>query len=283
MDGRDGLSTRAEILKRTHRRKSVFWLACVLGVLTVVGLGVGYDQLFSSRDALLQQDTSTETTSDVQPVGVKGNWRLVFFDDFNGTELDTENWSSCWFPLSGCGTMNEVTTSPENVQLADGTVVMTLASTASGALISSDPRGGAQSGFEFTDGYAEARVLFAGDGRTIYNWPAWWVTGQSWPDTGENDIAEGLGMMTVNYHSASGAHNQGEVSGVWAGSYHTYGVHRQQGRSDVYYDGALVKSYATDDGLAPHYLVFNIGTKPSRQQVFGAGSEMKVDYVRVWK
>ena len=29
--------------------------------------------------------------------------------------------------------------------------------------------------------------------QTIYNWPAWWVSGPSWPAAGENDIADGLG------------------------------------------------------------------------------------------
>ena len=58
------------------------------------------------------------------------------------------------------------------------------------------------------------RIYFPGDGTTIYNWPAWWTTGLAWPGNGENDIAEGLGTMTVNYHSSAGASNQGTVPGI---------------------------------------------------------------------
>jgi len=46
--------------------------------------------------------------------------------------------------------------------------------------------------------------------------------------------------------------------------------------------GNLVKSYVTHDGEAPQYLIFNVGTKASRTQVFGAASRVFVDYVRVW-
>ena len=36
------------------------------------------------------------------------------------------------------------------------------------------------------------------------------------------------------------------------------------------------------DGLAPQYLIFNVGTNNSRKRVYGADSQVKVDWVRVW-
>ena len=150
--------------------------------------------------------------------------------------------------------------------------------------MTTNPRSGAAgAGFQYRTGIVEARIWFPGDGVHCYNWPAWWTTGQSWPTNGEHDIAEVLrGNMTVNYHSSSGSHNQGAVPGYWCGGFHTYAVHRKVGSADVYYDGVRVKSYPTDDGNAPHYLVINVGVSNKRYPAYGAASQIRVDYVRAW-
>ncbi len=181
--------------------------------------------------------------------------------------------------------MNGSTTAKSNVAVGDGVVTLTQAARDSGALIDTDPKQG-RPGFQFTEGYAEARVYFPGSGEAVYNWPAWWTVGAPWPGEGENDIAEGLGALTVNYHGPCSA-NHGQIPGVWVNGFHTYGLHRYrtssgETRADVYYDGRRVKSYRVCDGNAPHYLIFNVGTKESRQMVYGSASEVKVDWVRVW-
>lgn len=221
------------------------------------------------------------TPPTMQPTGVPGNWTIKFDDEFNGKALDQSRWSNCWFS-PGCGKMNNVTTSPSNVSMANGNLILTLASPSSGALVSTNPNGGATVGYQFTTGVVEARIYFPGSRTACYNWPGFWVTGQSWPTTGENDIAEVLGgQMTVNYHSSSGTHNQGVVPGMWCGAYHVYTLNRQATKSDVYYDGQLVKSYATDDNSAPQYVVINVGT--NSPAAYGAASQIHVDYVRVWQ
>ncbi|WP_400159217.1 family 16 glycosylhydrolase [Arthrobacter sp. BPSS-3] len=222
------------------------------------------------------------STGGPAPLGVPGNWSLAFNDDFNGAGLDTNKWAACWF-APGCGTMNKVSTSPANVSVSNGNLVLNLASATSGALVSSNPRGGAGTGYQFTTGYVEARIKFPGNANGLYNWPAFWTTGQSWPATGENDIAEVLkAKMTVNYHSTSGAQNQGGVGGNWANEYHTFGLHRMAGSSDVYFDGVKVKSYPTNDGNAPQYLVLNVGAS-STNPAYGPASQVLVDYVRAWQ
>jgi hypothetical protein len=216
------------------------------------------------------------------PLGVPGNWTLAFEDTFDGTALDLNKWSSSWF---NGGTMNKVKTSPANVAVTDGNLVLTLSDSATGALVSTNPKGGAKTGYQFTTGYVEARIWFPGNGtaNSCYNWPAWWTDGQSWPGNGEHDIAEVLGgQMTVNYHSASGAHNQGAVPGVWNNGWHVYGLWRKGSTAEVYYDGKLVKSYPTDDGNAPQYLILNVGNGGS-PNVYGAASQVRVDYVRAWQ
>ena len=222
------------------------------------------------------------STGGPAPLGVPGNWSLAFNDDFNGAGLDTNKWAACWF-APGCGTMNKVSTSPANVSVSNGNLVLNLASATSGALVSSNPRGGAGTGYQFTTGYVEARIKFPGNANGLYNWPAFWSTGQSWPATGENDIAEVLkAKMTVNYHSTSGAQNQGGVGGNWANEYHTFGLHRMASSSDVYFDGVKVKSYPTNDGNAPQYLVLNVGAS-STNPAYGPASQVLVDYVRAWQ
>ncbi len=182
--------------------------------------------------------------------------------------------------------MNHVTAHASNVQVTGGELLLTLASSRSGALLSSNPQEvrGPGSGYDLpVGGFTEARVYFPGRGSTIYNWPAWWVSGPRWPAGGESDIAEGLGPLTVNYHSRSGAHNQGTVPGIWSNAYHLYGMHRKAHSVDVYWDGMLVKSYATDDNGAPQALLLNVGSSSSHEAAYGVASRMKVDYVRVFQ
>lgn len=222
------------------------------------------------------------STGNPAPLGVPGNWTMAFSDEFNGAGLDSSKWAACWF-APGCGTMNKVSTSPANVAVSNGNLALSLSSATTGALVSTNPRGGAGTGYQFTTGYVEARIKFPGNANGLYNWPAFWSTGQSWPATGENDIAEVLkARMTVNYHSTSGAQNQGGVGGNWANEYHTFGLHRMAASSDVYFDGVKVKSYPTNDGNAPQYLVLNVGAS-SANPAYGPASQMMVDYVRAWR
>lgn len=215
------------------------------------------------------------------PVGVGGAWTLVFDDEFDGTSLDTTKWDPHWFDEGA--KQNNVGTYAENVAVAGGNLVLTLASASSGASVNTQ----SNDGFAVQIGmYAEARVSFPGDGDKLYNWPAWWISGRPWPSAGEHDIAEVLGgKLTVNYHSPSGAHNQGAVPGSWANAFHVYGIHRKAATADVYWDGELVKSYATDDNGDGQYLIFNVGHDTSARAAvaYGADSQVKVDYVRVWK
>lgn len=214
-------------------------------------------------------------------MGVPGNWTMKFEDEFNGTALDTTRWKA----LEGYR-MNNTTTRAANVSVSGGNLVLTLPSSTSGAYVSSAKYDGAgANGFLLpVGGYAEARVYMPGTATTIYNWPAWWTSGPNWPAAGENDVAEVLGgKMTVNYHSLSGAHNQGVIPGTWHNAFHVFGIHRKTSSSDVYYDGELVKSYPTDDNGAGESLLLNVGSTSGSNQVYGTDSQVKVDYVRAWQ
>jgi hypothetical protein len=206
------------------------------------------------------------------------DWSLVFDDEFSGTSLDTTRWAPNWY--SEGGKMNNVGTYAANVSVSGGYLILTLAGPTSGALINTQ----SNNGFQVQDGmYAESRINFPGDGTHVYNWPTWWISGTPYPAPGENDIAEALGgQLTVNYHSVSGAHNQGSVPGAWGNAFHVYGIWRKVGSADVYWDGALVKSYTTDDNGGGENLILNVGSNSS-YPAYGTASQVLVDYVRVWQ
>lgn len=208
-----------------------------------------------------------------------GGWGApVFEDEFNGTSVDTSRWTT----LDGWST-NNVTVHTSNVAVSGGNLLLTLASSSSGAEVDSYPADGAgPNGYSLpVGGFVEARVYFPGNGTTIYNWPAFWISGPNWPAAGESDVAEGLGTLTVNYHSPSGAHNQGTIPGVWSNAFHTYGLYRASSYCDVYWDGQLVKQYPTDDNGQPEAILINVGA--GNQAVYGTASQIKVDYVRAWQ
>jgi hypothetical protein len=201
---------------------------------------------------------------------MSGNWKLAFDDEFNGTALNTSVWNN----HDGWTNQNNVTDHASNITEAGGDLTLTLASSSSGATIGSN-----QNVLGVGD-FAEARVYFAGSGTSIYNWPAWWASGPSWPAAGENDIAEGLGSLTVNYHSPSGADNTGTVTGTWSNAFHTFGIYRASTYCNVYYDGTLVRHYTTNDNGGAEELLFTMGAANTLQ--YGSAGQMKVDYVRVW-
>ena len=223
-------------------------------------------------------------TTQPTPLGVPGSWHLVFDDEFD--ILNTAVWTPYWFnDCNPKSVMNNVKTCSSNVRVANGEAVLQLSDAESGALLSTNPKDGVpgHAGFEFTSGYVEARIHFPGTcSSRIPNWPAWWTVGQRFPHTGEIDIAEALaGDVESVYHSADGTKSR-QVSGCWAGSYHTYGLYRKAGVNDIYYDGRRVHSYASSDGNSPHYLILNVGVSAG-PRIFGERGSVKVDYVRAWQ
>jgi hypothetical protein len=213
------------------------------------------------------------------PHGPAGNWVQTFDDEFNGTAVDTTKWAKNWYGEGG--KMNNVGTYAADVTESGGSLNLALPDSTHGALVHTDIPGG----YRLPVGSCvEAEVNFPGSGSTIYNWPAWWASSAAadgWPSSGEHDIAEGLGPLTINYHSPSGAHNFGAVAGTWAGAYHDYTLCRNAGSADVYWDGVLRKHYTTDDNGKPEILILNVGV--GNTHVYGAAATVHVNYVRAFK
>jgi hypothetical protein len=204
------------------------------------------------------------------PFGMGGPWKLVFSESFDGSSLNRKVWNA----HGGWTNQNGVSDSLGNVAIRNGRAILTLASGSSGAEL-----GTLHFSLRVGD-FAQARIKFAGAGNTIYNWPAFWASGPDWPQGGENDIAEGFGALTINYHSPSLVEHSGTIPGDWAGHFHTYGIYRGRGYSSVYWDGKLIRTYRTDDDGQPETLLLTLGA--GNQIRTGPTGAMIVDYVRAW-
>ena len=220
--------------------------------------------------------------------GLGPNWALVFHDDFTGTRLNKTNWAPYWFSNGSLNPGSSTYGYASNVTV-NGQLNLQLWNSTNGALISSDPYGGAKAGFQFTYGYAEAQLTLPTNGTVIANWPAWWLDGQNWPMDGEIDIMEGLsGHAAWHYHYDSGggsdSHPIGGNINTSPGT-HIYGVNWYPGHLDFYYDGTLVASASSGSlsggatiSSSPMYLLLDYdgGSGP-------VPATMVVNYVRVFQ
>jgi hypothetical protein len=217
------------------------------------------------------------------PVPVTG---LLFGEEFTGSGFSGV-WANAPFNA------NNVTSLAGNATVANSQASLALSSSTVGALIDTDPAA-AVTGFTFGDGvYIEFGANFPGSGANMYGWPALWTSGDTWPTEGEIDIAEVLynspnGTMSSNYHWGPSAGDETVNIGtyeplnsyVYAAAFHTYGVARYAGTNIVFYDGAPVYAYPTNDGGLPNFLLANIGL--STGQTFHASS-LVINYVRVFQ
>lgn len=239
-------------------------------------------------------------TPAVQPVGVTGNWNLKFQDNFDTGPLNTAVWTPYWFTTAG--TWRGVTTDPNNVTVSGGELQLTLSDATHGALISSNPSDGVpgHTGFQFTYGYAEARIYIPGPSASVaYNWAGFTTRGQSYPTDGHSDVVEtagwdSTGSFTTTYHYDSDGNttpgvfthtaNGITVSGSWANGWHVYGIHRKVGSTDIYWDGVKVFTYSTFDGGRPMYFILSQAQSVApANQMYGVNGRMRVDYVRYWE
>jgi hypothetical protein len=215
------------------------------------------------------------------PDGPAGTWHLAFDDEFNGNSLNadlkTPAWAPYWF--ANGDSSNGTTMASSNVSVSGGYLHLAMASNGTGALVSTNPDAGG--GFQFSYGYAEARIYLPGSGDSIDDWPAWWTDGQSWPADGEMDILEGMGGQAC-WHFHSDAGGPGSCAAGDYTGWHTYGADWEPGKVTYYYDGVDVGTIATGITSSPMYLLL----ENSDGQYSGPlvkPTDMLVDYVRVWQ
>ncbi|MDE6432708.1 MAG: carbohydrate binding domain-containing protein [Lachnospiraceae bacterium] len=197
------------------------------------------------------EPTTEEPTTDQPTVPVKG-YELKWKDDFEGTELNQDDWN---VELHAPGWVNaelqKYVDSKDNIYVEDGNLVIKPIKTGEGKEATyTSGRVNTQGKHDFTYGLFEARVKVpTGKGYL----PAFWMMptnenlyGQ-WPKCGEIDIMEVMGQEndkvygTIHY-GAPHAESQGTqklTKGNFSDEYHVFSCEWEPGSIKWYVDGVL--------------------------------------------
>lgn len=234
------------------------------------------------------------------------NWELVWSDEFDGTTLNTDNWTPV---VAGTGFGNQerqyYTNRPQNLRVEDGKLIITALleeykvgnstwNYTSARITSSGKR-------DFTYGKIEARIKLPKGAGT---WPAFWTLGYgSWPSAGEIDIMEYVGrkpdeiqcnVHTKDYNGMNGK-NMGMKKTVpnVSDDFHTYAIEWNSQRIRFFFNGehywtfsSLTVNEANYPFNKPQYIILNLaigGTMGGTVDDTIFPQEYIIDYVRVYK
>jgi beta-glucanase (GH16 family) len=233
--------------------------------------------------------------------------RLLWSDEFNGSTINTANWT---FDIGNGGWGNNeleyYTNRSVNARVENGTLVIEARRENFGGSAYTSARLKTQGRRTFgVNTWVEARIQVP-QGQGI--WPAFWMLGSSissigWPGCGEIDIMEirgqnpfvNIGTMhwlgPSNEHAYySGSYNS---AASLAGGFHTFAVSRTTAAIKWYVDGVQYHEgniaggiNATSEFQAPFFILANVAVggsfvgNPNSSTVFP--QRMRIDYVRVW-
>lgn len=251
--------------------------------------------------ALLLAALCLQTSAFAVPAG----WTLVWADEFDGSNINVQNWT---FDTGGGGWGNNeleyYTDRPENARIENGNLVIEARKERyrNGAYTSARLK--TQGLKTWTYGRIEARIKIP-YGQGI--WPAFWLLGNDintvgWPGCGEVDIMENIGREPYTVHGTihgpgySGANGVGSLltaTTPWSDDYHLYAVewntnHIEWSVDDVPYFSVspadLPGAWVFDH---PFYIILNVavgGSWPgSPDATTQFPQQMLVDYVRVYQ
>ena len=245
------------------------------------------------------------------PYEVDSKWKLVWADEFEGDELNLDNWTRQVLPDPYNEEWQQYFDRKENSFVKDGYLVIK-------AIHTSDVHGDKQytSGRLHTGGkhswkYGKiaARIQLP-HGKGI--WPAFWMLGDDiteiggktpWPKCGEIDILELYGtrddaVVEANLHYDDDGHKHvGAASfklkqGIFADNFHVFEVEWTKEKMTWLVDGHAYHSVditaeAMNEFHASQYILLNIavgGTHAGRpDQTTPFPAQMYVDWVRVYQ
>jgi beta-glucanase (GH16 family) len=234
-------------------------------------------------------------------------WKLVWNDEFDGPELNTNNWK---YDIDGQGGGNNelqyYTDSPENSSLENGSFVITALDNGYADKPYTSAAIRSKNLAEWKYGKFEIRAkLPMGQGM----WPAIWMMPAKnvyggWPLSGEIDIMENVGHApneifgTIHYgdrwpnNKYTSQHYVSENS--FADDYHVYAIEWEPNKISWYIDGVLYSTKTPDDlggnkwvWDQEFYLIINLavgGNLPgSPDETTQFPQKFYIDYVRVYK
>jgi hypothetical protein len=232
---------------------------------------------------------------------------LIWSDEFNGTAINTSNWT---FDLGNGGFGNNelenYTNRPENARIENGMLIIEARRENLGGSAYTSARLKTQGLRTFpVNTWVEARIQ-APQGQGI--WPAFWSMGSSistvgWPSCGEIDILEIRGqnpfenLGTMHWANDNGSHAGfgGSVTSPvsLAAGFHTYAISRTTTAIKWYLDGVQYFEgniaggiNSTSEFQAQFFILLNVAVggnfvgSPNASTPFP--QQMRVDYVRVW-
>ncbi|NGY37869.1 glycoside hydrolase family 16 protein [Flavobacterium sp. XN-5] len=244
----------------------------------------------------------------VKPVAK--SWKLVYADEFDGTEYDqkywtsyqTQSWKSAWnyYVVPNDASLAEVKDGNlylrarwnSNTDLPETGAIQTL------------------NKLSFKYGKLEVRAKFTSSG--VGGWPAIWLMPQNpvysgWPQGGEIDIMERLNNESFVHqvvHQVDGNSNPISTDSkpvINASDYNTYGIIKTPNRIEFYVNNKLISTYEAAGNRkdkwpfeTDFYLILNYACADKGQsgKYFWPGNvtsttnfpyEMAVDYVRIWE
>jgi len=232
---------------------------------------------------------------------------LVWSDEFNGSSINTANWS---FETGGGGWGNNelenYTSRTENARISNGALIIEARRESFGGSAYTSARMKTQGKQSFgINTWVEARID-APQGQGI--WPAFWMLGNSistvgWPSCGEIDIMEIKGQNpaqnfgTIHWADVNG--NHASFGGIYNSStslsagFHTYAISRTATSIKWYVDRIQYAEANISGGInstsefqGPFFILLNVAVggnfvgSPDGSTVFP--QQMQVDWVRVW-
>ncbi|MEV7026016.1 glycoside hydrolase family 16 protein [Kitasatospora sp. NPDC093558] len=279
-----------------HRRRGPRYavpaaaLALLLTALAGCSGGGGGPSTASSAGSATR---SIEPLRPVLPVGISGDWHLIFRDEFDGTALDSGKWS-VGNPYVDPERINAPVGDKEldcydadQVAVRDGllhiTAVQRQQSCGGKSLPFVSGMVNTRDKFSFAFGALEARVYVpaAADG-SVANWPAFWAVGADWPSGGENDVMEGLHGKICSYFNSATA-STGNCAGGDLTGWHVFGAEWRDGHVDYYRDGVYAFTLSEGVTSAPMWLMIDNAVQPTIGGLTSVPATLLVDYVRVWQ
>lgn len=267
-----------------------------------------------TRTPTTEAEPPTPTLSHEGPTPtLPGDWQLVFSDEFDGTTLDQQYWSTCfWWGESGCTikSNNELQWyQPENVTLAAGILRLTARQSEirapdgklfayTSGMISTGPRASNRRGeapFAFQYGYVEIRARVPA-GRGF--WPAFWLLPTNLDSTPEIDIMESLGNDTgeimTYFHYTDSQGKAARAGQRWRGpdfsqTWNRFGLEWRPEALIWYLNNVELQRFEQVEFIPelPMYLILNLAVggnypgDPDPATTFP--SSFEIDYVRVYQ
>ena len=228
------------------------------------------------------------------------NWTLVWSDEFNGTSVNTANWT---FEVGGGGWGNnelQYYTNGNNASIQNGALVIEARRENVGGNAYTSSRMITRGKREFRYGRIEARIAVP-LGQGI--WPAFWMLGANfgsvgWPASGEIDVLEHVNTSNTVYGTihwdAGGYATYGGSTNTTPANYHVYAIEWTASYIRWFVDGVqyheaniLNNINSTEEFHRPFFLLLNVAVggnwpgPPNASTPFPA--RMLVDYVRVYQ